>query len=152
MDEMDAADFSLQGDPSRVNRLIARAFRSQDGYLYPGRSQIVDAEVGASPWEFHARAYLNLIRSGGRNEPDDRISTVEVSFDRDLPLVPGLKALVVPHTVWAPPSRAPWINRLVSSAGIDVATYTFLPGRAVDYYYALVEAEVRTLFRNWGLI
>lgn len=152
MDEMELSDFSLHSDASRVNRLIARAFKSQDGYLNPRQSEIIDAEIGASPWEFHARAYLNLIRSGGRNEPDDRISTVEVSFDRDLPLVPSLRGLVVPHTVWSPGSRAPWIGMLASSSPVEISTYTFLPGRSVDYYYALVEAEVRLMFKGWGLI
>lgn len=151
-DGMDVADFSLQKTPTRINRLIAKVFSSQEGYLRPDPSSLLDPEVGASPWEFHARAYLHTVRSRGRNETDDRVSTIEISFDSDIELLPKLKAVIVPHTFWGEKGNAPWLVDLKKQTGIEVKTYMFLPGRAIDYYYAHVESAVFELYQKWKIM
>lgn len=73
VDEMEVKDFSLEKDKARPNRLIASVFGSRKTYFDGDISKIQNPEELAKPWDFHARAYLHLLTSPGRNEPDDRI-------------------------------------------------------------------------------
>jgi hypothetical protein len=92
-----------------------------------------------------------LIGSPGRNEPDDRVSTIEFVFNKDISLTGGVKAIIVPHTLWDSKTRTPWLQGL-AAAGAELLTYEFVPGRAPDYYYAHLELQVRDLYRKWGVI
>ena len=112
---------------------------------------MVQASVGAEPWEFHASAYLNLLSSKGRNEPDDRICSIEIVLGEAVPLAGSLKAVIVPHTLWSDAKRAPWLTTL-SANGIEICPYDFIPGRPPEHYHVLLETFVRDLYRSWGLM
>jgi hypothetical protein len=151
MDEMNVEDFSLEKDRSRPNRIISAVFSSVDSYFNGDTTAIPTAEQGAEAFEFHARAYLNLLASRGRNEPDDRICTIEVLFGKPVPISGMLKAVVVPHTLWKGGKTAPWLDALHKN-GVEIAPYNFVPGRSPDYYQTLLEAAVRDLYRRWGAL
>ena len=112
-------------------------------------SKVASADLITKPFEFHARAYLHLLASPGRNEPDDRICSIEVIFGEPVPLRGNLLAVVVPHTVWQQGQRAPWLEKL-QTEGVAIAPYTFVPGRHPEHYHALLEAAVRDLYKGWG--
>ncbi len=151
MDEMAVEDFSLDVDSKRPNKIISTVFSSIENYIDGDTSQVAAAEDVAAAWEFHARAYLHLIASPGRNEPDDRICSIEVVFASDVPLPGRLKAIVVPHTLWDVSNKAPWLDTLHES-GVEILPYLFVPGRHPEHYHALLEVSVRDLYKKWRII
>ncbi|OJU18793.1 MAG: hypothetical protein BGN84_06010 [Afipia sp. 62-7] len=150
-EEMKTHDFSLEVDITRPNKIIAKTFRSQSAYLDGDLTKVVSVEDGAEPWEFHARAYLNLLKSQGRNEPDDRICSIEIVLSEAVPLAGSLKAVVVPHTLWSEGKQTPWLKE-ISDKGIEILPYLFVPGRHPEHYHALLELAVRKKYEQWGVI
>jgi hypothetical protein len=151
VDEMNVEDFSLEQDISRPNRIISKVFLSREAYFTGDKTNMVSPEEGAEPWEMHARSYLDLIASRGRNEPDDRIHTIEVVLGADVPLTGNLRAVIVPHTMWDDTKKAPWLEKL-QDLGVEIAPYEFIPGRHPEHYHALLETKVRDLYRKWGAL
>jgi len=149
MDEMDVEDFSLEKGTDRPNRIISSIFGTRRTYFDGAMSKIPDREKLTEPWDFHPRAYLDLLVSRGRNEPDDRICSIEVLFDEPVPLSGNLLAVVVPHTVWADDKHAPWLE-VLQAEGVAIAPYLFVPGKHPEYYHAKLEAAVRDLYERWG--
>lgn len=146
-EEMKVEDFSLELDTSHPNKIISAVFGSLESYFRGDVSKMVPPESGSEAWEFAARAYLHLLSSPGRNEPDDRICSIEVTMGEPVPLLNNLRAVVVPHSLWGE-KRAPWLNGLFEQ-GVEIVPYPFVPGRSADYYYAQLEAAVLKLYENW---
>jgi hypothetical protein len=151
LDEMHIADFSLERDETRPNRIIAAVFSSMKNYFEGDTRRTVAPQVGAEPWEFHARAYLQLLSSPGRNEPDDRICSIEVVFGETVPLSGNLRAVIVPHSLWSEGSKAPWLKTL-HAAEIEIEPYLFVPNRHPEHYHALLETAVQALYERWGIL
>lgn len=148
MDEIDLEDFGLGNDYRTANKLISRAFGSRSAYVKGDPSNI--ASAACNPWDFHAKAYLDLLTSSGRNEPDDRIGTIEFVFRDEVPIAGGVKALIVPHILWDAEQKTPWLTNL-EELGVEISTYEFLPSRSPDYYYAQLETQLLILYQRWGL-
>ncbi len=144
-DEMDLEDFSLGNDTSRPNRIIAKIFQDMAPYIRGDISKIPAAEQLSTSWDYHARSYINLLKSPGRNESDDRICSIEVVFDKDVITSGNLIAVIVPHTHWEIGSKAPWLQD-VQKEGSEIIPYLFIPGRHPDYYYSLIEAETEAFY------
>jgi hypothetical protein len=145
--EMEVNDFQLEGK-SAPNRLISLVFGSQQAY-FNGDTRVVS--VKAAPHEFHAKAYLDLILSPGRNEPDDRVFTIEVVFGDAVPLFGALMAVVLPHTLWSSGVKAPWLMSLAAK-GIEVIPYEFVPGRGPEHYHTLMELAVKEFYEQKGIL
>lgn len=151
LDEMNVEDFSLEKDQRRPNRIISSVFGSKKIYFDGDTTQIPEPDKISEAWEFHARSYLHLLTSPGRNEPDDRICSIEVVFGEPVPLKGNLLAVIVPHTVWDKDKRAPWLDKL-KAEGVAIAPYLFVPGRHPEHYHALMETAVRDLYESWGVL
>lgn len=151
VDEMNVEDFSLEKDTQRPNKLISAVFGSRQTYFDGDISKIADPEAITESWDFHARTYLQLLSSPGRNEPDDRICSIEVIFGESVPLKGNLLAAIVPHTLWDKNSQAPWLQKLQAD-GVSICPYLFVPGRHPEHYHAQLEAAVRTLYQMWGAL
>ena len=149
MEEMSVEDFSLEKSHVRANKLISSVFITKLNYFNADTTSIGDADSHADSWDFLARGYLELIKSKGRNEPDDRICSIEVVFSDIVKIEGNLKAIVVPHTLWDERKKAPWLAKL-SNDGVKIAPYAFIPGRHPEYYLALLEESVRGLYNIWG--
>jgi hypothetical protein len=148
MEEMHITDFSLGSDYRRANRLISTVFGTRSAYVKGDMTAA--SKVAINSWDFLPKAYLDLISSPGRNEPDDRICSVEFIFSADVPLS-GVKAMIVPHTLWDVDSKAPWLHEL-QVIGVQISPYQFIPGRSPEYYHSLLECEVEELYRTWGIV
>lgn len=153
IEDMKVEDFRLTGDELRANKLIAHVFGTKRAYFEGDRSQMIDPEKGAKPHQMLARAYLQLLSSPGRNEPDDRICSIEAVFNDGVALTPHLRAVVVPHTLWDnnDDDRAPWLKKL-SDTGVAIRTYSFIPGRHPEHYHTLMELAVRDYFEEEGAL
>jgi hypothetical protein len=151
MDEMELADFSLERDSSRVNRLIARTYGTPNAYFNGDTSKIPPASEIATPDQFLAQAYIDLITSAGRNEPDDRVSTLEVTLCDPLPLKDVLLAVVIPDILWNDDHKTHWLEDLARDA-IDIIPFKFFPGRSPDYYMQSLEVEARKYYQNLQIL
>jgi hypothetical protein len=148
-EEMKVEDFNLGTDTSRPNKLIGRTFGSQIAYFQGDIYAIPDPMTTTKSYDFHARSYLNLLTSPGRNEPDDRISSIEIILAEQVSLKDSLLAIIVPHTLWD--DEAPWLTSL-QAGGAIVQPYCFVPGRHPDYYQAQLEMAAKDLYEKWRLI
>jgi hypothetical protein len=150
LDEMKIEDFSLEQDERRPNRVIGAVFSSLKAYFDGDTARMVAKDKLTRSWDFLARAYLDLLASPGRNEPDDRICSIEVVFGVNVPLIGNLKAVIVPHTLWDTSAKAPWLDSLFKM-GVEIEPYLFVPNRHPEHYHAQLEAAVRKLYVSWGL-
>ncbi|HEV7342491.1 MAG TPA: hypothetical protein VGN68_12725 [Sphingopyxis sp.] len=142
-------DFSLEADPARINRLISATFEDEEAYLDADRSKLRKIDDVTQPWELQGRAYLTLLASPGRNEPDDRICSIEVGFRDPILLDENLLGVVVPHTLWMGNSKAPILMALADK-GVKIGTYRFIVGRHPEYLQAQMEISVRNLLDSMG--
>lgn len=149
MDEMEIEDFGLGDVIGRANKLISSVFGSKDAYIKGDLSHLNNVKYES--WEFHTKAYLDLLMSPGRNEPDDRVSAIEFVFKNPVPIKGSAKAIIVPHILWDSDKRTPWLLQL-EEIGIEISTYEFLPGKSPDYYYAQMQTNFLVLCKKWGLI
>ncbi|MEZ6023025.1 MAG: hypothetical protein R3C16_06360 [Hyphomonadaceae bacterium] len=145
--DMAVEDFSLGTQMERPNKLIAKVFASMSAYFDGDRTRVISASDGAEAWEFHARAYIELISSAGRNEPDDRVCSIEIAIAEAVPLNGNLLAVVVPHTLWSGNKRAPWLEAL-ETAGASILPSPFHGGRAPESYHCQGEGVVRDYYRT----
>ncbi|HEY4343905.1 MAG TPA: hypothetical protein VGN05_06150 [Parvibaculum sp.] len=150
-DEMNVEDFSLEDDVKRPNRIIANVFKSRKNYFEGDTSEVAAPNEATEPWDFQARAYMQLLKSTGRNEPDDRICSIEIIVAEPIALTGNLKAVIVPHTLWNKNKKAPWLDKL-DSEEIRIEPYNFIPGRHPEHYHALLESAVRTLYEEWAVL
>jgi hypothetical protein len=146
-DQMAVADFSMETDSSRPNKLISKVFCSLLNYFNGDLSVVAAAEELAKPHEFHARAYLQLLKDPTRNELDDRICTIEVILAETVPLAGYLEAIVVPHTLWDHNNQAPWLITL-NNNGVATVPYLFVPGRHPEHYHAVMESAVSEFYKR----
>lgn len=147
-EDMSLEEFNLVGDLRRPNKLAGRVFGTVSAYYDGDRTKIEDGIT--QPWEHLAHAYIQLLKSPGRNEPDDRICSIEVAIHESVPLQKYLRAVVVPHTVWTEEARAPWLED-VESDGAKIVTYQFAGGRPPEHCHVQIEAAVRELYRVWQI-
>ena len=142
-------DFSLDKDPQRINKLISATFEDEAAYIDADKSRLRPINEATSAWELEGRAYLTLLSSPGRNEPDDRVGTIEVNFQDPVPLDEKLLGVVVPHTLWSGNSHAPTL-REIHDRGVKVGTYRFIPGRHPEFLQAQLEVATKELFKELG--
>jgi hypothetical protein len=150
-DDFKVSDFSLDAEPQRINRLISAAFESEEAYLDADRSKLRNIEEVSQPWELQGRAYLSLLASPGRNEPDDRICTIEVNFQDPVLLDSNLLGLIVPHTLWMGNSKAPMLTGL-HERGVNIGTYKFIAGRHPEFLQAQMEIAAQALLEKLGYL
>lgn len=148
-DDFRVDDFSLGAQPSRINRLISATFEDEEAYLDADRSKLRNIDDVTHPWEMQGRAYLSLLASTGRNEPDDRICTIEVGFRDPVLLDENLLGIVVPHTLWMGNAKAPILVSL-AERGVKIGTYRFIVGRHPEYLQAQMEVSVRSMLTDMG--
>ncbi len=146
-DEINVGDFSLERDEDRPNKLISAVFGRLYEYFKGDRSAVRPASDISDPWDLLVEAYVKLLTSPGRNEPDDRICSIEVTFSDPVLLSDHLQAIIVPHTMWRDGRGAPWLEQLKAS-NVEIRTYEFIPGRSPAEYQSLMELELGSLFHE----
>jgi hypothetical protein len=147
MDEMQIEDFSLERKADRPNRLIKAVFGNRKAYFDGDTMNIPDPASIAPAGEFLVRTYIDLVKSVGRNEPDDRVGSIEVTFGDPVPLNGNLLAVVVPDILWNDKDKANWLAAL-SGAGVKILPFHFLQGREPEHHHATMEVEIRNYFTS----
>ncbi|WP_296815380.1 hypothetical protein [Brevundimonas sp.] len=151
IEDIEIPNFDLVGDIDRIPKLIARVFSNNTTYFDGDRFAIRRAAHDAEPDEYLAQSYIDLITSKGRNEPDDRVSTIEVAIDKTASLEPGLLAVVVPDNIWSAEYSSDWLRPL-SDGGVEILPYRHVMGREPSHYRDAIEVQVRAFLLGRGLI
>jgi hypothetical protein len=91
---MSVQDFGLEASHEKIGKLVAFFFGSNKHYYdqIPAQKHKIDSN------EFEALSYKELVTFKGKNERDDRSTTVEVLFERSLKLRANLLAVIVPNS------------------------------------------------------
>lgn len=151
IEEMLMEDFDLAGDIARVERLIGALYGSARAYYQGDKSSVPKPEDVAKDWEMAPQAYAALIAGRGRNEPDDRIGTIELMFETSIDLADNLLAVIIPHTHCVPDEEAPYITQLRNN-GVDIIPYTYIPGKHPEVYQTLIESCLKDYYIDKGFI
>ncbi|MDB5678404.1 hypothetical protein [Sphingomonas bacterium] len=146
-DDFDVEDFKIGTDRFSPNKLISATFESQDAYLSGDPRRVRDPASAAEPHEMEARSYLELLTSPGRNEPDDRICSIEIVFADPVKIDSDLLAIVVPHTLWNEDYKSPALVA-VRDRAVEIIPFEFIPNRHPEHYQTLVELAVREFYRQ----
>jgi len=86
-------DFELSGSIKSAKRVIKTFYDTNDNYL----SQTPSLTKGFSVLDFEAEGYNNLISSRGNTDFDDRASSIEVLFDKEIQLSKdSIKQIIIP--------------------------------------------------------
>ena len=147
-DTISYEDFSMSANSKTLNKLISTVFQKKENYFEADKREIPHNDEISNPDDIFARIYLSLIRSQGRNEPDDRVCSVEVVFREPLFIDEYLTAVIIPDSYWNVNYKSDSIAPL-NDTGVVVRPYSFIPGKSPDHYHALIESELRTLFKEW---
>jgi hypothetical protein len=91
---MSVTDFGLEPSYERIGKLVAFFFGDNKRYY----NQIPAAECKIGSNEFEAQTVRELVTYRGRNERDDRSSTIEIIFDKSISLRGNLLGIVVPNS------------------------------------------------------
>lgn len=150
-DEIGMSDFEISDDWGLINTLVSTFYGETENYFFGNTSSIPSASELCTPDEMHVRAYHELITSSGRNEPDDRVMSIEVTFSDPILLAESLRAIIVPHTIWNGSHKTSWLQEIEDDT-TEIVPYEFHPGRAPDYYMAHIETQLRDLYAKWGLM
>ena len=150
-DSVSYSDFEISHDTSLPNKLISTVFQNKENYFNADKAKINDKDTVSSAGDMHVQSYISLISAPNRNGPDDRVSSIEVLFSKNINISQNLKAIIVPHTLWNNTSEAEWLKTLAKS-NIEIATYAFYGGRSADHYHALIETELRQIFQKWNVL
>jgi hypothetical protein len=150
-DDFDVNDFSLSNEPERLNKLVKASFNNQNDYLRGDRTTVRSPSEAAQPHEHAARTYLELLKSPGRNEPDDRVCSLEIVFADPVRLEGDLLAIVAPHTVCESAESNPLLVDMIK-AGVELVPYDFIPNRHPEHYHTLLELRVIDYYRGRGMI
>lgn len=86
-------DFELSGSIKSVKRVIKTFYNTNDNYL----KQKPSLTKNFSVLDFEAEGYNNLISSKGNTEFDDRASSIEILFDKEIKLnKDSIKQIIIP--------------------------------------------------------
>jgi hypothetical protein len=149
MDEMNIQDFTLGRGVTAPNKLIKAIYGSRDVYFDGDPSKIPTPDKISAAGELLVRTYVALVRSDGRNEADDRVGTIEVTFGDPVPLEGNLIAIVIPDILWNDKDKSDWLKEL-SRTGVDILPFRYSGGRHPEHYHDMIEVEVRAYFEARG--
>jgi len=91
---MSVKDFGLAPPFEKIGKLVAFYFGNNKRYF----DQIPSSIKGISSSEFEAQSIKELVTYRGKNERDDRSSTIEIVFDRAIELRGNLLGIIVPNS------------------------------------------------------
>lgn len=150
-EDFEVQDFALSNQPDRLNKLITAAFGERSDYLRGDRTKVRLPEDAAMSHEHAARTYLELLRSPGRNEPDDRVCSLEIVFADPVSLEGDLLAIIAPHTICESAASNPLMQDILT-AGVELVPYDFIPNRHPEHYHTLLEIQVIEYYRRKGFL
>ena len=150
-DDLDKEDYSIKGDVELPNQLIQCLYGTLSKY-FDGDARVVPARQDvAKTSEMSAGLYIDLVKSEGRNEPDDRVGSIEVLLSKNVELKNSLKCIILPDAFKKTDDDGDWL-RTLRDLGCEIRYYAFVPGKGPEHYHAHLESELRKYFTDHGHI
>jgi hypothetical protein len=137
-------DFELEGDPAAPMRLVTAFYRTNRNYYVQGpATHEGDFPIARAA----ARGYARLISDTTIRDDDDRRSTIEIQFSREVRLSEALKAIVAPSLVLEDISVRDALMACPAATPIPYPTY----GRSTPLAFAnTLYEKVDDFFRATG--
>lgn len=148
-DELKLDDYSIGTDIELPNQLIQSLYKTVGNYfdadtrIVPPRTEVTRKS------DMSAGLYLDLIKSEGRNEPDDRVGSIEVLLQDAVKVADHLRCIILPDAFDVESDDGEWLE-LIRAMGCQIRFYKYVPGKGPDYYHCHLETELRKFFIEQG--
>jgi hypothetical protein len=113
---MSVKDFGLEPSFEKIGKLVAFFFGNNKRYY----DQIPTPGKAIGKLEFEAESIKELVTYRGKNDRDDRSSTIELIFDKGIELKGNLLGIIVPNSFMK--DRA--FKTTLSTLDVHIRTYT----------------------------
>lgn len=143
-------DFSIKGDHRLPNTLIEKIYPDVLAYSKSSDQHIVYPDDVADRGEFEAQAYLHMLNSKSKNGPDNRLSSIEVTFSKDVNLLDNLECIIAPNTLIHGSAFQKWVKPLRHT--IELYPYEFSPRNHVEFYHGLIEKNFVQFCKDKGYV
>jgi hypothetical protein len=142
--------FDAGSHPAEISKIISIFFKDEKSYWDRQPESVADFEsrYQLGPLAMEIYALLKLYSENSTAEFDDRAAAIEVQFPSDVPLSPAdVLGVVVPEEM----VREPMIRDALKSITQNVQTYPLFP-LTPDAHFSLVYAEVRNIYKKFGIL
>jgi CRISPR/Cas system-associated protein endoribonuclease Cas2 len=147
-------DFALSQDFDSVRKFIAWAFGSLDAYLHRKLKDPEQLSELYQQWQFVPAQFIHIARQAapGHNEhPDGRAASIEVAYNKHLPLDGTVRCVIVPDAFLEntkTKEHNPILAEFLVKSGASIKVYKWHPGNAPSWHMAEVERLCREALGN----
>lgn len=141
--KMQRDDFALEPDFASPQRLINLFFGNNHNYYDNKPVTTVDLP----PLAFEASSYHALITDRQENVYDERISSIEIQIDEDIPLKDTIEAVVLPDAFFVKD-----MAESLAAIGAEGIPYAFIDRLRPELYAATIYPIVRDYYRRRGYL
>jgi len=143
-DELNLKDYAIGDNVELPNQLIQTLYSGVDKYFDADSRVLPERLEITQPSDMSAGVYLDLVKSVGRNEPDDRVGSIEVLLSDSVKLADHLRCIILPDA-FDIEDDGDWLKKL-RLMGCQIRFYKYVPGKDPEYYHCHLEAELRKFF------
>lgn len=109
-------------------------------------NNIARRDLEYPPGLFEAESYHSLISDNSSNEPDDRVSAIEIALDKPLPIEHHVVAVGLPERL----ADDPLTGQMIKALGADVVTYEYIRGHKPDATLVRLYDTIRAYYKDKG--
>jgi hypothetical protein len=147
-------DFALSQDFDSARKFIAWAFGSLDRYLDRNLKGFEQLSATYDQWQFVPGQFIHIARQAapGQNEhPDGRAASIEVAYDKHLPLDGTIRCVIIPDA-FLENSKTKTKNSILmdflAKTGADIKVYKWRPNDAPNWHMDEIERLCREALEN----
>ena len=145
--KMDVKDFTIGNDIDCARALVEKFYSTNENYFncYP-----TIEEKDIPPINLEARSYLQLIKEKKQAKFDDRLSSIEVIFNQEIPINKDTVETVILPSTFLDDNR---INNIITNE-LEVKapiTYDTHRGNPIEFQ-GLIVAEIKLMLKNRSLL
>ncbi len=143
---MEVGDFYLGNDINCARALVERFYTTNNNY-FNAQPTLQEKDIPAINLE--ARSYLQLIKEKRQSNFDDRMSSIEIVFDKEIDITgETLETIILPGTFYDNPNIKKTFD---IDFGINPITYKTHRGNPKEYH-ALILSEIEKLLNKKSLL
>jgi hypothetical protein len=147
-------DFALSQDLDSTRRFIAWAFGSLNAYLDRKLKEEGQLSETYERWQFVPGQFIHIARQAapGQNEhPDGRAASIEVAYDKHLPLYGSVRCIIVPDAFLVntkTKNQNSILTEFLDKSGAAIKVYRWRPNDAPNWHMAEIERLCREEWEN----
>jgi hypothetical protein len=142
-------DFALSQDLDSARRFISWAFGSLNSYLDRKLKDEAELSKTYEDWHFVAERFVHIARQAapGQNEhPDGRAASIEVAYDKHVPLDAAVRCVIVPDAFLESSrtkNKNPVLTKFLRTSNASIKVYKWRPNDAPNWNMAEIERLCR---------